>query len=87
MKYNSLSQALTLTVTNHYTMNSFGRPCTHAILPNVHYPLILSQEFNHEFNHLRYTLHLLSTIITYRLEQVKLIKCALTGENHMVEHG
>ena len=34
----------------------------HTIPSNVHHPLIYKpQEFNHEFNHLRYTLHLSST--------------------------
>ena len=61
----SLSQALTLTLTvtlspNHYTMNNFGRPCTQFHLMYTT-PLYISQEFNHEFNHLRYTLHPPST--------------------------
>ena len=71
MKYPFPVPTLTLTVTlspNHYTMNNFGRPCTQFHLMYTT-PLYISQEFNHEFNHLRYTLHLPSTqIVVFRLK-------------------
>ena len=41
-------------------MNNFGRPCTQFCLMYTT-ALYISQEFNHEFNHLRYALHLPST--------------------------
>ena len=42
-------------------MNNFGRLCTQFCLMYTSL-LYISQEFNHEFNHLRYTLHLPSPV-------------------------
>ena len=76
--------ALAKGVCNHYTTNNFGRPCTQFRLMYPT-PLYISQEFNHEFNHLRYTLHLPWTMQRRCITVCKLVLCSLLAFLKFVE--